>query len=230
MNDPVFTCSAKAIIAADLFRFPDMPKERQGGINVRPDGDGGAIITATNGHQCAIIHDPFSACEREVTITPSKSFIRALKDVSKEPVALVLFDGERLSLTLGEGSIMDQLTDVECTTGDPFPKASYVDIANDLRKRGYLAPSLAVPFDGLKEFGQVAKLYGGDKRRSMALFPSGPSQPCFVRLACFEDFLGIVMPSDLGVDENEQPIVLKNALEGFEGLDLSGQRGELEGE
>lgn len=38
------------------------------GINVRPHKDGGAIITATNGHALGAIHDPGAVCEHEVTL------------------------------------------------------------------------------------------------------------------------------------------------------------------
>lgn len=207
MTTPILTVSAKAIIATNLFRNPDGGVGPTHGIHVKPDGQGGAIIIASNGHALAMIHEPGGDCFEAVTILPSKSFVSALRAYAKKPWTLVRFDGERLSLALGENIILDQHDGCKMLSSEPYPDFSKAILTADKAVLdGHRAPSLSVPFDGLKLFQAVAKLYDGNVQRTLSLYPSGPSSPCIVRLDCNPDFVGVVMPmheSETG--EHEEP-------------------------
>jgi len=195
MNKPIFTVSAKALVATHLFRASDGSGPTSG-IHVKPDGQGGSLIFANNGNSCALIHDPFGECLEPVTITPSKSFIAAIKDVAKKPLVVqVSFDGERLSLLLGECAMMDQRDGCKYGSDAIYPDVlSAINKADSLVLTGYRGASLSIPFDSMKPFQDVAKLYGGDDLRTLTLYPSGPASPCIVRMDCNPDFVGQVMP------------------------------------
>lgn len=222
MSDPIFTVTAQAIVALDLFRFRDGDWGQITGINVRPDGKGGALLVAMDGHLCALLHEPFSSCEAQVTITPSVAFVRALRDAvkasKKNPVPLVRFDGERLSLLSGDDVIMDQHDSCMVDDGKDYPSISFVQAAQELRRSGYKASSLVIPCGSMQPFQKAATVYGAaDGKSSLFLYPSGPENPCLVRMDCNENFLGVVMP--MQVEERSGDTA--DALEGFEGLDAA---------
>lgn len=221
MSEPIFTVTAQAIVALDPFRCRDEDFGQIAGINVRPDGKGGALLVALDGHMCALLHEPFSACDAQVTITPSTAFVRALRDATKGAngnLALVRFDGERLSLLVGGEVILDQHD--HCIfrgDGKDYPAISFVQDAQSRRKTGYKASSLAIPYEAMKPFQKAAAVYGASSHdHALYLYPSGPENPCLVRMGCNENFLGVVMPMMLD-DETTQNS--DDALARFEGLD-----------
>ncbi len=222
MKAQIFSVTAKAIVAMDLFRPGDKDMGAISGINIRPDGRGGSLLAALNGHQAALLHEPFSECQEEVTITPSKAFIKALKEVVNEPFSLVRYDGERLSLTMGENTLMDQHDSCAVKDLSDYPKLTFVAQAEGRRRQGYKPSSLTIPYDGLKPFQAVAKLYGADKvDRAVSMYPSGPEAPCLVRMDCNVNFLGVIMPMMLTPGAEGDFPERTQALAGFEGLDAA---------
>ena len=223
MNKPIFTVSAKALVATHLFRLHD-DAVPSCGIHIKPDGQGGSLICANNGYSCALIHDPFGECQEAVTITPSNSFIAAIKSVVKKPqppIVQVSFDGERLSLLLDDCALMDQRDSCKYESAADYPNfLPIITRASEHVVSGYRGACLSIPFDSMKPFHGVAKLYGGDAQRALTLYPSGPSSPCLVRMDCNLDFVGLVMPMLVdetgGLVEAESVTCRDEPLKGFD--------------
>jgi hypothetical protein len=163
------------------------------GINVRPHPDGGAVITATNGHIMGAVHDRLAICEHEVTLQLHSSIVSACRAHQKDSRELVFLKG-RLAVVKATEELCIQ-------PGDPvievagFPR--YERIIPDASR---LVPGLLGHFQAhymalLQQVTKVLKTFRPGYCPIVFFHVEGDQQSIGIaRTPMLDEFVAVLMP------------------------------------
>jgi hypothetical protein len=207
--------SAMRVAMVAPFIAKDDPRFYLKGINVRPHPDGGAIITATNGHILGAVHDKLATCDHEVTLQIHPSIVAACRLHKGDQRELVMLKG-RLAVVHGHEEICIQ-------PGDPLiDDATFPQYERVIPRAEELVPGLVGHFQVkymamLQDAVKVARKPG--KSPCTINFFHKPNQGGSVGIArtpVLDEFVAVLMPCR---DENPDSSVPKwhaNALKALE--------------
>lgn len=165
------------------------------GINVRPHKDGGAIITATNGHALGAVHDRHAVCEHEVILRFDARMQQACAAGLADEREVVMI-GDRLAIidkTGQEVYIQAGKPDIEGT----FPRYERVIPKVETLQPGLLGTySASVLAPAEKAALAAAKQNGRTIYSGMQFFNvnGDPNGSAVIRLPVEPNFVGVLMP------------------------------------
>lgn len=165
------------------------------GIEIRPAPQGGAFLTATNGHRMAIFHDPGAVCDRVMILRAAKGLIQACKPGKQGARAVEVRDGQAVALDYYDSPLFIQPG--ECEIEGKFP--DWLDI---IRTHSLGRPCPAYKLEMLPEDLALFHFTGA---RGIRLFNTGEEKPVFVRHTDYPDFLGIIAPCKSIKEEEDTP-------------------------
>lgn len=166
------------------------------GINVRPHQDGGAIITATNGHALGAVHDRNAVCEHEVILRFDSRMQQACSAGLADEREVVMI-GDRLAVVDKTGQeiyIQAGLPEIEGN----FPRYERVIPKVDTLQPGLLGTYSASVLAPVEKAAVAASKQGGAKTMfsGMQFFNvnGDPNASAVIRLPIEPAFVGVLMP------------------------------------
>lgn len=165
------------------------------GINVRPHKDGGAIITATNGHALGAVHDRHAVCEHEVILRV---------DARMQQACAVGLADEREVVMIG-----DRLAIIDKTGQEVYIQAGKPDIEGNFPRYERVIPKVETLQPGLLGTYSASVLAPAEKAALAAAKQNGrtiycgmqffnvngdPNGSAVIRLPVEPNFVGVLMP------------------------------------